>query len=108
LAILNWPNCSASGWKIWVREQLFSDPDYWIIQAWCQVILGRAQQQLREYDSAVIAYRKAVELCPSSSKAHFGLGFGLSTTGQFEESEGSTHCIHLSLGSLTSGVLAVS
>jgi TolB-like protein/Tfp pilus assembly protein PilF len=53
---------------------------------WCQVILGRAQQQLQEYDAAVIAYRKAVELCPSSAKAHFGLGFGLSTTGQFEKS----------------------
>ena len=53
---------------------------------WCQVILGRAQQQLREYDAAVIAYRKAVELCPSSSKAHFGLGFGLSASGEHEES----------------------
>jgi TolB-like protein/Tfp pilus assembly protein PilF len=53
---------------------------------WCQVILGRAQQQLREYDAAVIAYRKAVELCPSSSKAHFGLGFGLSTIGEYDES----------------------
>ena len=53
---------------------------------WCQVILGRAQQQIQEFDAAVTSYRKAVELCPSSSKAHFGLGFGLSTTGQYEES----------------------
>ena len=52
---------------------------------WCLVILGRAQQQLKEYDSAVITYRKAVDLCPSSSKACFGLGFGLSTTGQYDE-----------------------
>ena len=53
---------------------------------WCQVILGRAQQQINEFDSAVTSYRRAVELCPSSSKAHFGLGFGLSTTGRHEES----------------------
>ena len=52
---------------------------------WCQVILGRAQQQLKEYDAAVMSYRKAVELCPSSSKAQFGLSFGLSTTGQYDE-----------------------
>ena len=52
---------------------------------WCLVILGRTQQQLKEYDAAVITYRKAVALCPSSSRAHFGLGFGLSTTGQYVE-----------------------
>lgn len=52
---------------------------------WCLVILGRTQQQLKEYDAAVITYRKAVALCPSSSRAHFGLGFGLSTTGQYAE-----------------------
>lgn len=52
---------------------------------WCQVILGRVQQQLKEYDAAVMTYRKAVELCPSSSKAHFGLSFGLSVTGQYDE-----------------------
>jgi len=52
---------------------------------WCLVILGRAQQQLKEYDAAVMTYRKAVELCPSSSKAHFGLGFGLSATGQYDD-----------------------
>ncbi len=55
------------------------------INPWCQVILGRVQQQLKDYDAAVITYRKAVELCPSSSKAHFGLSFGLSVTGQYDE-----------------------
>ena len=52
---------------------------------WCLVVLGRAQQQMREYDAAVLNYRKAVELCPSSSKAHFGLSFGLSATAQYDE-----------------------
>lgn len=52
---------------------------------WCLVVLGRVQQQLKEYDSAVMTYRKAVELCPSSSKAYFGLGFGLSATAQHDE-----------------------
>ena len=52
---------------------------------WCLVVLARAQQQLRDYDAAVFNYRKAVELCPSSSKAHFGLSFGLSATGQYDE-----------------------
>ncbi|MFV2031451.1 MAG: BTAD domain-containing putative transcriptional regulator [Gammaproteobacteria bacterium] len=52
---------------------------------WCLVILGRAQQQLKEYDAAVMTYRKAVALCPSSSRAHFGLGFGLSATSQYDE-----------------------
>jgi tetratricopeptide (TPR) repeat protein len=40
---------------------------------------------LKEYDAAVMTYRKAVELCPSASKAHFGLSFGLSSTGKFDE-----------------------
>ena len=52
---------------------------------WCLVILGRAQQQLKEYDAAVMTYRKAVALCPSSSRANFGLGFGLSATGEYDE-----------------------
>lgn len=52
---------------------------------WCLVVLARAQQQMREYDAAVLNYRKAVELCPSSSKAHFGLSFGLSATAQYDE-----------------------
>ena len=52
---------------------------------WCLVVLGRAQQQLKQYDLAVITYRKAVNLCPSSSKAYFGLGFGLSATGQYDD-----------------------
>ena len=52
---------------------------------WCLVVLGRVLQQMREYDQAILTYRKAVELCPSSSKAHFGLGFGLSATGHYDD-----------------------
>ena len=52
---------------------------------WCLVVLARAQQQLREYDAAVLNYRKAVALCPSSSRAQFGLSFGLSTTAEYDE-----------------------
>ena len=52
---------------------------------WCLVVLARAQQQLKEYESAIINYRNAVELCPSSSRAHFGLSFGLSSTGEYDE-----------------------
>lgn len=59
---------------------------------WCLVVLGRALQQLQEFDAAVRVYQKAVKLCPSSSKAHFGLGFGLSATGQHDEAIKELDC----------------
>jgi DNA-binding SARP family transcriptional activator/TolB-like protein len=52
---------------------------------WCKVVMGRVLHQLQEYDIAIKNYRSAVALCPSSSKAYFGLRFGLSATGQYEE-----------------------
>ena len=51
----------------------------------CHVVMGRVYHQQQDYQSALANYRKAVELCPSSAKAHFGLGFGLAATGEFDE-----------------------
>jgi adenylate cyclase len=51
----------------------------------CHVVLGRAYHQQQEYQAALANYRQAVELCPSSAKARFGLGFGLAATGKYDE-----------------------
>jgi adenylate cyclase len=61
---------------------------------WCKVVMGRVFHQLQEYEIAVKTYRSAVELCPSSSKAYFGLGFGLSATGQYEEAISAMNRAH--------------
>lgn len=53
--------------------------------AWCLVVLGRVLQQREEYDDAMVHYRNAAILCPGSAKVHFGLGFGLSAIGLYNE-----------------------
>ncbi len=54
------------------------------LDPWNYVVLGRVYQQLEDFKEAVAAYRESVALCPSSAKAHFGLGYGLWAVGQYD------------------------
>lgn len=49
--------------------------------------LGYLQKSVKEYDSAIRAYERAIEIDDSSAAAHCGLGMAFESTLQFERAE---------------------
>jgi tetratricopeptide (TPR) repeat protein len=61
-----------------IRQAIAADPES--VRSW--MILGRAQEGLRDAAGAEQSYRRAVELDPDNSRAHFSLGTLLAARGE--------------------------